>query len=357
MVDEQRQISLATTLLDAGQGGSALAAIAPYLVRHPDAVDALLIAAGANVLLRNGDEALRLAEFASTLAPENSDAYRIAAHAHMIHNRLSRGRAAARAAIDAAPDSWLAHLARAEVDVIGREPSGQGLSSARTAIELAPTEPAAHLALGAILGMDDDPIGAEQHFREALRIDPQNERAKSALTILRARNGGAAISPAAFTDVLGADPQSRGALYNLRLSFSGTLQRFWIFLLLTTIVDLLCSIIGNFSHLPDVETKIHWILIGITVVALIIVVGSIALLRHEVGHRFDRMVGGLVRADPLLGAAVGLDTLAFVVGAAAAVVPLSAQTWTLIAAIIVLAAAKLVEVERRTQLVKARSTP
>jgi len=353
---DKRDISVAAAMLDAGRPADALARIAPVLASSPDDVELLLLAARASTALTKSAEAIDFAERAIALDPKRAHALRILAYANMSANRLADARAAARGALELEPDSYASHLTRARMDALGREPSLQGLHSARTAVELGPDEPEGHLALAAILAMDDDTVGAQEHYRIALRLDPQNEVAKSNLAAERYNRRDRAGAAGAFADALASDPQSTVALFNLRISLGPTLRTLWLLLLITTAVGLLGSLIGVGSHIEGIGGKLPWILGAASVAALAGLVIGFALLRRAIGRRFSRIAGGVLRADPWLGPILLGQAVGFVVGAAGIFVPADLRIWTYVAAIVILGVAKAFESERSRALARERST-
>jgi tetratricopeptide (TPR) repeat protein len=172
---------------------------------------------------REDGDALRAAETALSLSPEDEWAHRLHSIALGKLGRREESVAAARSAARVAPHSWHAFVQLAQALVGDKSAHDEALAAAEQAVALAPHEAAPHIVLGLAARACKRYEDAEAAFRAALAIDPQNSAAHNELARLRLRRtklaGATALAEAAggFTDAVRANPRADVSRRNLDL--------------------------------------------------------------------------------------------------------------------------------------------
>ena len=140
------------------------------------------------IALERYDEAREAATAAITRAPEDSDAHRLLSLAQLRSGIDKPARETALRAVALDPEEALNYVMLAETLQATRDEAG-ALAAARHAIELAPHGWYAHDLEGRLLLDHDEPRRAEQAFRRALALDPENEGVLNNLALALALQG------------------------------------------------------------------------------------------------------------------------------------------------------------------------
>ena len=351
---DRAALSRGRALLDAGQAEAALEIFAGILSSSPDDFDALCGAASAEIDLKRGPDAVAHAQAAIKLHPEAELPLRLLAYALMVDQKLGPARDAAQRALELDPNSWVTHYTRAAVDVEGKLLSPQSIYSAEEAVTLAPNEPSARVLWGRVLRMDHDAAGAEEQFRAALRLDPNNRAALFNLGISKLRKGDHEGASSVFVDFAATDPGSKAAVFNLRVSAGRTLRLLtWLLLVLTGACWIIALSI-SLSHDPTAGDRAHIPLIVLTALDLVAIVASIVSLKRAVGARFGRFVTGVVRVDRLLTLWAIILLAVLVLCVVGVFVAVGAAAWVYFAAVLATLGAKYTESERARSMNKER---
>jgi Flp pilus assembly protein TadD len=162
--------------------------------RHPDdawawhRLAAALLVADDPVAL---GEARAAAERAVTLDPTSAMGYRMLSEAALRAGDPEAALATMRAAVQAAPESWVTHLDLAAA--LADRPGGarEAYRIAYRATHLAPQRPEPHLMLGDLALRAGDPDAAAARYSNALAIAPDYEMAQVKMAELRARTAAA----------------------------------------------------------------------------------------------------------------------------------------------------------------------
>ena len=146
----------------------------------------------AALLVSDGDieaaqEARTAAEQAVTLDPTSAMGYRMLSEASLRLGDPDSALATMRAAVQAAPDSWVAHLDLAAA--LADRPGGarEAYRIAQRATRLAAHRPEPHLMVGDLALRDDDMATAEAAYLAALSVAPDSELARGKLAQLHER--------------------------------------------------------------------------------------------------------------------------------------------------------------------------
>jgi Flp pilus assembly protein TadD len=190
-------VARADALLAEGEAGEAVALLQRVTREHPD--DAWLwhrLAAGL-LALDGGPEsdavARDAAERAVTLDPGSAVGYRLLSEASLRLDDPESALNTMHAAVQAAPDSWVAHLDLAAA--LSDKPGGEreAWRAARRAAKLVPAgRPEPHVMLGDFALRDGDLNHAAAAYTDALEQDPDNGQAQAGLADVFERMGGAA---------------------------------------------------------------------------------------------------------------------------------------------------------------------
>jgi Tfp pilus assembly protein PilF len=186
--DPQAFALLAISRLEQGKKQPALEAARSALGLAPDSPYGHYI--HALVLHRNGSnkEALAAVQEAIRLAPEDGDNFSLCAAIHLNLGDWSAALAAAGQALALDPESTEAANFRSMALVrLGRKT--EAMETVEAALARDPESPMSHANQGWNCLHRNDPARAQEHFREALRLDPNLEYAREGmLEALKARN-------------------------------------------------------------------------------------------------------------------------------------------------------------------------
>lgn len=161
----------AERLADDGRLHAAIAVLSAALETYPDNAAGWCRLSAAYLEVDAPSEALTAAKRAMTLG-EPAWANRLASLALVELDRFEEAVVAAGEAVRRAPDDWRGLVTLSEALAHG-EPE-QAVRAAQAAVALVPEEPRAHEVLGDAAALAHDWPLAEQAYRDALRLDPDN---------------------------------------------------------------------------------------------------------------------------------------------------------------------------------------
>jgi tetratricopeptide (TPR) repeat protein len=214
----------ATAYLGAGRPEQARRIIAAHLASHPDDPRALCLMSQAHRELDDHELSLESARAALRVDPDNEWAWRLVSLAESRLGNYEAAHGAADAVRRLRPDSWLSHTNYAQVDATARRVTVATHTALARAFDLGPSQAQVHLVAGNVAMAENRWSVAATAFREALRIEPQNQAARNnlALAQLRSLNHGRAART--FSELLADDPDSALALRNLRVAARAALR-------------------------------------------------------------------------------------------------------------------------------------
>lgn len=130
--------------------------------------------------LRRGKEAVEAADHAIALDPEGSFAFAAKASAYCAQQRWAEGEEWSRRALALDADNAMAaNLLAQTLRLQGK--GSLGAEAAASLLEADPEDPFAHANAGWGALQRGERVRAEEHFREALRLDPNSETAREGL--------------------------------------------------------------------------------------------------------------------------------------------------------------------------------
>ncbi|GIF17304.1 tetratricopeptide (TPR) repeat protein [Actinoplanes tereljensis] len=214
-------VEQAARLCEVRRESEAAALVAQVLARDPHHVPAWLVLARARLLADDPAGALHAARTAAGLEPGHPAALALVGLAHSDLGRPGEAAAALRQAVAIDPGDAEWHRLLAAVLTADGQSRREALAAARTALELAPDWGAAHVTYGSVL-LTGRKIGpAREAFRRALALDPQDASAHHELAradaLGRNHYAGGQLARAAdgFARTLALDPHEQLAHENL----------------------------------------------------------------------------------------------------------------------------------------------
>ena len=179
----------AEQLLEVGRAEAAIDLLTRQLASDPDDAWALRLLSAANADLERYADSLRWADRAVSVEPLAANSWHHRAAALLGLDRIDEAVAAARRAIELAPNDWTEHYLLGQT--LERSPGGEReiLAVARTTVDLAPNEAQAHVLLGIAHDLVGEQPAAIAAYRGALAIDPQNSPARNNLAVIDLRDG------------------------------------------------------------------------------------------------------------------------------------------------------------------------
>jgi Flp pilus assembly protein TadD len=384
------EVAQANAFIDIQRYQRAIDILLPHLARIPDDHRAQCLLAQSYLGLNDGSQALRAAEDAVRTEPDHEWALRLLSSALLLRRRYDEARAAADRAVAAAPTEWRTHVQQANAglaqDTLVGAISGRTWEAAYRAVELAPQEAATHQTIGRVALAAKMPKLAEQQFREALRIDPENAVSQNnlAVALMRRRRLGSAMR--LFLGAARLDPTDPTFGNNLRLVLRTSLGYLTLIGFLTSVICLIGAsgspsqttydyapvtaipsfvistdasgnlelpsgfasafapkVIGSHYTPATPGSRGHFTLL--TVLTLINVGLAVALfwrLRRSVGRGLVRLLTGSMRRDARLTTLLTLPSLGVVSFAIAGVLGYpQGRGWTIVAMVSYLAGAIL----------------
>lgn len=167
-----------------GRPHSAIAMLVPVLEEFPEYPAAWCRLAAAHLDAGDPGESLAAAKRAIVLG-ERSWAHRLASLALVELGRYDEAVVSAREAVRRDESDWRCHVALAEA--LAHDTPPEAVRAARVAVDLAPDEPRAREVLGDAAMLAHDWFVAEDAYREARRLDPENDDVRAKLSRLDRR--------------------------------------------------------------------------------------------------------------------------------------------------------------------------
>lgn len=312
--DSAGAVRRAEHLMEIQRPQEALRALSTTLAQEPDNVDALCLAAQAEIALDDPELARDLASRAAAAAPSAEWPMRLLALSLLQTNRPHEAYQAARGAVAKAPHLWQTHhmMAQACAGTFGMK--SVAYAAAGKAIELAPLEPDPHALLGHIALENGDQSTAERALREALRLDPNHPAARNELgrlQLLRNDHFGAAEH---FAQAAASDVRLDVAVHNIDLALTAAVSRMflWVWVVLFAV--------GRFALLLNGIAAV-WAGIS-TLVLLIGLVGwQLRLVLPALRGRLGPYLRLLPHRDRVMTASIGVLALGMVALAVMCVLP------------------------------------
>jgi Flp pilus assembly protein TadD len=300
-------------MLEAQRPREALTELRASLTDDPSNADTLRLFGQALVQADDGpqaaQDAIAAVKQSLTVDPDNSFAWRILAVAYTRLGMQDSARDASRTGLRLDPAEWRNHTAVAHADASAGQIGADTLASVTTAIQLAPSEAEVHFAAGRVAVAQNRRGAAIEHYTKVLSINPEHSGARNNLAVIRMAQGDTGAAAAGFVGILASDPTSKLALFNLRLAARRSIRI--VNLILWFAIILATSGLGLHEYSPN-----HGVAIGVTVLAVVGIVGYFLWIRHKAGAYFGRFVRSVPRTDRWLAvwaALLAASVLALVV--------------------------------------------
>lgn len=216
-------VERARTLVRLGRFDDAVSSLHQLLGRDPESSSGWCLLAQAQLGRLDHQAALEAADRAVAVAPESNWAHRLRSIALGALGESEEALAAALAAIKWAPNEWQGYACLAGIFTQIKNRRSEAIPAAEYAVALAPNETGAHLALGAAAAANKKRKQAEEAFRRALELDPQNSDAHNALARLNLRRsrfgraGNLAEAAGGFQTAVQTDPRNISSSRNLEV--------------------------------------------------------------------------------------------------------------------------------------------
>ncbi|MFI8290003.1 tetratricopeptide repeat protein [Streptomyces sp. NPDC085614] len=229
----------ADALFDVGRYEQAAALAAQHLASDPEDATGLVLLARCQHRLGREQEALASVERALSAEPGSLPAWLMRTHVLLALRRYEEAEAAARHAVELAPQYWGGHYALGTVLDRSSRPERRraAYEAARTAVALAPDESDAHFLVGLTAQRNGDHGVAQQAYETALRLDPESSEAHNNLSLLHLRRrwfrrGAWTKAAEGFVESAALDMNDRQARYNLEtMAWSTAAGARWVALL------------------------------------------------------------------------------------------------------------------------------
>ena len=232
-----------------GRPRSAIAVLVPALEKFPEHPTAWCRLAAAHLDAGDPGESLAAAKRAIVLG-ERSWAHRLASLALVELGRHDEAVVSAREAVRRDPADWRCHVALAEA--FAHDAPLDAVRAARAAVDLAPAEPRTHEVLGDAAMLAHDWAVAEDAYREARALDPDNDDVTAKLGRLAAR-------PA-------PDPRRPAATLRVRTRF-GRAERVALLLVVRRlgVWAAVGALVGMLAGHPSPSRALAWFGLGVVV--------------------------------------------------------------------------------------------
>lgn len=211
-------IARARALLEAGRPAEARSVLSRVLASEPDAIEPLILMAGACHALDDHHALLAMSERLIALLPGEEIGHRFRSLACTGLDRDVEAVRDAREAVRLGPLEYRTHLTLASALCGVRDGHLRGSlldeawQAAMRAVELAPDEADSHVQTGIVAYFQRRPEVSELALRRALDIDPEHVGAMNMLGMLRLRGSDEHQAGGHFRAALNADPTSRFAV-------------------------------------------------------------------------------------------------------------------------------------------------
>ncbi|QES06039.1 hypothetical protein DEJ44_10680 [Streptomyces venezuelae] len=216
----------AEALYDTGRYAQAGELVAQHLAGEPEDAEALVLLARCHHRAEDQPAALDAVDRALRAEPELLMAWLMRVQILLGLRRFQDAEAAARYAVQLAPQYWGTHYALgtalAQFAEHARTPARtrEAYEAARAAVSLAPEEDAAHFLVGLTAQRRGDHATAQRAYETTLRLNPQSSEAHNNLSLLRLRRrwfrrGAWTQAAEGFVASAALDLQDRKARYNL----------------------------------------------------------------------------------------------------------------------------------------------
>jgi tetratricopeptide (TPR) repeat protein len=218
--EEQKAVKKAEALIDIGRPREAVTILTKFLLGNSQNFHATCLLARCFYELNENGEALKYAEKAIQIEPENEWAHRLRSIALGELGKNKESLKSAREAARLAPDepNALENLANA---LLQNGKPEEAKLIAEKSLEIAPDSESAHFTAGNVFLNLRYYHLAEKHFLEALRINPASANARNNLGIVALRRDGKPENAAEhFAQAVKLEPTNTLAIENLRLQFS-----------------------------------------------------------------------------------------------------------------------------------------
>lgn len=305
----------AAQLTSDGRPRAAIELLRPVLVVHPDVSAAWCRISVAYLDVGELTQSLDAAKRAITLG-ERSWAHRLASLALVELGRYAEAVASAREAVRRDPIDWRCHVALAEA--LGATAPDAAVAAARKAAELAPNESRPHEILGDAALRARDATLARRAYRDALRIDPDNEHVAANLrelgTATRPRIRPVRAStyqkptdrpPAERASSNGRAPTERASRRPARFSRAERVA-LWLLVRRAAVWLAIGSFVLLIAGMPSPSRLLVWFALALAV--FVLGLAGVGWLGLSEGARVGWAV--LRRAEPLMPVAAGLVGLA-----------------------------------------------
>jgi tetratricopeptide (TPR) repeat protein len=285
-VSDSQVLAHVDALLDAHAYEQAVRMIGDYLAANPGDVEALCLAARAEIGRGNPAQAYGLAANAAALEPGNEWPARLISVALIQQGQFVAAVQAAQEAVRLEPAVWQTHYQLAAARY--RVPRGARLAlvDAQQALRLAPDQPSVHRLMGTILGSLRRTRAARGSFAQALRLDPHDAIARHELARLSLRRGNLIGAARGFGQAVALDPSLEVGVRNLDLVIVQVLR----FIVLVLFV---ASLAWSGDHL---DRGIH---LGIVIALTLVIVSGLSWFWYRAGARLGNYIRALPRREPM----------------------------------------------------------
>jgi predicted Zn-dependent protease len=201
--------ALGRLYLFAGAPEKSLETIKPSIEKHPDDPGLLTVRAAAKVQLKDVTGALKDAERAVQLAPNNEDAISVLAGVYKRQDQAPKAQALLKDGIKRNADSVDLRLELAQLDAsIGQEADAEGLLV--DLVRIQPNEKSHRLRLAQFYARTNHVDEAEHVLREGIKAIPQERELKTALVEFLAARRSRAIAEQELDTLIAANPKDYG---------------------------------------------------------------------------------------------------------------------------------------------------
>jgi Flp pilus assembly protein TadD len=291
------------------------------LSAEPDDASALRLVGQSYIALdssiKSSTDAIAAVKRSLALEPDNAHAFRILAIAYSRLRQHPLARQAALAAMRVEPNQWQSYAALAEADAAAKQISRETTDAVATAQSLAPSNPEVHFVAGRVAGAQGNARLAAQSYQQALALNPDHAGARNNLALIHMRRGNTGSAAASFVGLLSQNPNSRLALFNLRIAALRGLR------IISLVLWIAVATVNSVS-LSDPNSRSHTLTIVMGVLAVAVIAGYVLWVRSRAGRAFWPFVRSIPRTDRILSAWAAFLAVTIVALVVAIFVPLGA---------------------------------